>query len=223
MHVIKNAPIGYLENNTPQGVHWDYLEAIAKEANICIEKQLYPYPRIWESLAVGQHDGGIVFRSPTREHLVEFVAPIRRIQTVIIPHKSIKISHYKDLQNLTIGKTRGTKLNDAFDQDDSLNIVELNNYTQAALMLKTGRIDAIAGSSVVLSYQLQINQALDLVDLSNKFILGNREQWLQISKQSRQIKHIPAIRKAITKLKNNGELDRIMNKYYGPYWKQINN
>lgn len=223
MHVIDNAPIGYYdEQGRAKGVHWDYIEAIAKESNLCINIHLFPYARIWKSLENGAHDGGIVFSSPSHSNFVEHIAEIRTIQTVVVPHKNIKINRYEDLHHIIIGKTRGTKLSDRFDNDNKLNIVEVKTYTDAALMLKSGRIDAIAGSAVVLTYQLNLNNALHMVDLSNKFILGSRTQWLQMSKKSQNLNHAPALRKAVNSLKQKGVLDNIMTKYYGEHWRLVN-
>lgn len=223
LHVISNSPIGF-ENSDKEnvGVHWEYLTALEKATDFCINKTLLPYARIWQSIEHGKHDGGIVFKSDSRSNFIEYVAPIRTVKTVVIPVNGIKIRSYDDLTDLTIGKTRGTHLSKKFDHDASLKLIELNNYDQAAQMLKLGRIDAIAGSALVLSYQLRKYDVLDKVNLTNKLILGEKEQWLQLSKQSKHLDKIPELKQAIEQLQQNGRFDLIMDKYYGKRWKQIN-
>jgi polar amino acid transport system substrate-binding protein len=223
LHVIENAPIGF-ENTDglPTGVHWEYLSAIEKTTGICLDKALLPYPRVWQSIKKGKHDGGIIFKSDSNAKFVEYVAHIRSVKIVVIPVKGIEINSYTDLKNIRIGKTRGTLLNKQFDQDSSLNIIELNNYGQAAKMIERGRIDAIAGSALALSYQLKKYNALDSVDLTHKLVLGEKEQWLQLSKKSQHLDKIPQLRIAIEKLKQDGSFDALMDKYHGDEWRVIN-
>jgi ABC-type amino acid transport substrate-binding protein len=70
----------------------------------------------------------------------------------LYPLTGQQISTYDDLSGLIIGKTQGTRLIDIFDHDDKLNLLEVTNYKQAVNMLNIGRIDAIAGSALVLSF-----------------------------------------------------------------------
>jgi polar amino acid transport system substrate-binding protein len=222
-HVISNAPIGFKnDKGKEQGVHWAYLAELEKSTGICINKTLLPYPRIWHSIEHGSHDGGIVFKSESRSSLVEYVALIRMVKTVVIPVKGRNIKSYDDLQNIIIGKTRGTHLSERFDNDEDLNVIELNSYGQAAQMLKHGRIDAIAGSALVLSFQLKKYGVLDKVDINNKLTLGEKEQWLQLSKKSTHLNKIVELKQAVEKLQKNNTFKLIMNKYYGQEWQQIN-
>lgn len=218
-HVIKNEPLGYQNDSGEMvGVHWEYLEAIEQASGLCINKRLIPYLRIWRSLTNGDHDAGILFRSKSRADIVEYSSLVREVYTVVVPVKGMKINHYDDLQHLIIGKPRGTHLGDKFDNDKNLTIVELNSYQQAAKMLQKGRIDAIAGSGLVINYQLKKYKAFDKIDNEGKFIVGKKEQWLQFSKKSKHLDLIPKLNLAIEELKQNGRLDAIMDKYYGKDW-----
>ena len=222
-HVIQNEPIGYKDaSGNATGVHWDYLAAIEEESGLCINKQLMPYARLWLSMEKGQHDGGIAFRSKNHESLIHPVEKIRVLATVIFPRKDIKIDRYEDLAGLYIGKTKGTRLSDKFDNDESLLKVDLVNYKMAANMLKLGRIDAIAGSQIVLTYQLSKYNAIDNLTLEKPFVLGEREQWLQLSKKSKHLDHTEQLRDAINTLKLRGVFDQIMIKYHGQTW-QLHN
>ena len=177
-HVIKNAPLGFKNTDEESnGVHWEYLVALEKETGFCINKEILPYARIWQSIAQGNHDGGIMFKSTSRSNIVEYAALIRTVNVVVIPVNDINVESYNDLYTLTIGKTRGTHLSKVFDQDPNLNIIELNNYGQAAKMIKFGRINAIAGSALVLSYQLKKHHVLNNVNYIKKLTLGKKEQW----------------------------------------------
>jgi len=222
-HVINNSPLGY---QNPQGhgagVHWEYLSAIENKADICINKTLLPYPRIWKSIEHGQHDGGIVFKSSTRANFVSYVALIRRVKTIVIFNQGTTVTKYVNLRKLTIGKVRGTHLSEEFDNDPQLNIFKLNNYNQAANMLRLGRIDAIAGSALALSALLKKFDLINKVDLENRFVLGQKEQWLQLSVHSNHLDKIPKLKHAIEQLQQDGSFNQIMDKYYGQQWRTIN-
>jgi polar amino acid transport system substrate-binding protein len=224
MHVIQFAPLGYYDQSKKLvGMHADVLDEIETLSGICIRKRLMPYARIWKSIENGGHDGGIVFRSPERSSIVEYVALIKAFKTVVIPKTGKKIRSYDDLTALIIGKTRGTRLGDVFDNDYKLTILEVTNYKQAVNMLNIGRIEAIAGSALVLSYQLsQNNISKTSIDPTNHYVIGEREQWLQLSKHSKIDVDISKLQYAVKLMIDNGTLNNIMNKYYGENWRQIN-
>lgn len=177
--------MGYMDSGgQPSGVHWDYLEAIERKSGVCINKALQPYAKIWMSLSKGQHDGGIMFRSPKLDLVTEPLALIRSLRTVVIPKRGIPLKTDSDLKGSRIGKTRSTRLSNSFDSGQTLTKRKLNNYEQAAKMIRMGRLDAIAGSDLLLNYHRSKHQALEYIDIHNGYELGTRKQWLQLSKQS---------------------------------------
>lgn len=222
-HVIENKPQGYQYSTShTKGVHWEYIEAIESESGLCIKKTLTPYARIWRSLEEGNHDGGIIFSSPDRADIVRLIAPIREIKTVVVAKKSQQLEHYDDLYRLSIGKVRGSRLNDQFDNDDELNIVNLTHYSQATKMLSKDRIDAMAGGAQMIAYQLHTNNMNSLLDSGNRLVLGSRTQWLQMSQKSQHLDKADELAAAINRLVENGTFDDIMEKYYGPNWREFN-
>lgn len=222
LHVIDNRPLGFIgEDGLPTGVHWQFLSVLEKRSGICINKKLFPYPRIWKSIKFSGHDGGIVFRSQDRDSLVEYVAPILTVRTVVIPRKGITLKDYKDLKGLTIGKVRGTRLENRFDSDKAITILEVDTYEQVIQMIKTGRIDAMAGSGLGLSPFAGLDVS-EYVNLPGKLILGDRVQWLQISKHSKYLDKIPKLKQTIQQLQDEGIFDSIMAQFYGPHWKDMN-
>jgi ABC-type amino acid transport substrate-binding protein len=221
MHIIQNAALGYYDKDKKLvGMHTEVLEDLS---GICIRKRLMPYARIWKSIENGDHDGGIVFRSPERSDLVEYVALIKRFKSVVIPLTGQKISTYDDLSGLIIGKTRGARLSDIFDHDDKLNILEVTNHNQAFNTLNIGRIDAIAGSASVLFFQLTQNSIpVTNIDPTNNYAIGFSEQWLQLSKRSNSDVDIIKLQYAVKLMIDNGTLNNTMNKYYCENWLQVN-
>ncbi|PQJ55058.1 substrate-binding periplasmic protein [Psychrosphaera saromensis] len=222
-HVIHSEPLGYV-NDTGQvtGVQVDIINAIAKYSNLCINTFLMPYPRIWQGIELGKHDGGIVFRSQSRSYMVDYVAKIRAVKVAVVARKPIVLNSYDDLAGISIAVRRGVHLSERFDSDSELAIMEVNQYEQVIKMLMHDRVDAVAGSAFVLHYVLRTNNGLGKVDFSKKLNLGEKEQWVQLSKKSKHTDKIPALNNAVQALINDGVLDQITEKYYGPDWKVIN-
>lgn len=222
-HVINNTHLGLNQSHEGDtGVHWEYLEALEKETGFCINKTILPNTRMWQNIKMGKHDGGIMFKSDSHSNIVEYVALVHTVKTVVIPIIGADLKDYQDLYELSIGKARGIALNEKFDHDPKLNITELNHYNQVIQMVKLGRLDAIAGCASALDYHLKMYDAVDKVDYKNKLNLGEKQQWLQFSKKSKHLDKIPVFKKAIEKLRLDGTFNLIMNKHYGEKWKQIN-
>lgn len=216
-HVIHSEPLGYInQQGIPTGVHWEYLEAIKQHSGLCINISLMPYARIWASIKSGYHDGGVIFKSSSRNQFVEYAGHIQTIPTVVIPLQGINLNSYNDLYDLLIGNMRGVHLSQKFDNDKNLNLVEVTSFEQETRMIKLKRLDAIAGNAFALIYQLKKYGVLDKVSLDNQFKLGEKEQWLQLSRKSQQLDKLPVLRKSLQELKAKGVFREILLKYYDP-------
>lgn len=218
MHVIDASPIGfYDEQKNPTGYHWDYMTEIQKRSGIPMKLILIPYSRIWQSLENGDHDGGIVYRSPDRDSIVVYAAPVAERKNVVISQKGIILNSYNDLYKLkSIATMRGVRLGDEFDADP--NIIKIlksvYDYDTIVNMLIHGRYDAMAGNSVTMSYLLNKYNGVNEVELPG-IVVGKRVEWLQFSKKSRHLDKIPKLKETIEELKNEGFFDKVLEKYIG--------
>lgn len=221
MHVIQSIPLGYYDDSGNLiGVHVEMLEAIEQHSGLCFDKLLMPVPRIVKSLAQGQHDGGIILRSSKRDHMVELVAYITDIETVVIPRQGVKINDYSDLHEIVVGKIGGMPLSNNFDSDRELVLVQVNRYGQAAQMLERGRVQALAGGGGPLYHNLsKIDGIENIVDVSSIFVLGSKDQWLQLSKKSVHLDKSAQLKRGVGMMKHSGDYDRIKLKYYGSIYR----
>lgn len=222
-HVIHSEPLGYVNTEGQvTGVQVDIINTVAKYSGLCINTFLMPYPRIWQGIKTGKHDGGIVFRSESRGYMVDYVAKIRTVKVAVVVRKPIELNSYDDLRGISIAIRRGVHLSERFDNDSKLAIMEVNQYEQVIKMLMHDRVDAMAGSTFVLHYVLKSANGLDKVDFSKKLKLAEKEQWIQLSKKSKHTDKIPLLNNAVQTMIKDGTLDLITEKYYGPDWKIIN-
>lgn len=215
MHVVFNTSAGYL-NQTGKiaGFHADFLNALEKKTGICINKKLLPYARAKRSIVLGGHDGGILASSTDLDNKVIYVAKLLISKTIVIPKKGLTLNNYNDLSNIIIGKVRGAKLDEKVDNDENILFVELSNYQHGLEMLKKGRIDAIAGNNLGLTVIHELNMVED-VNLSGKFVLGQREVWFLLSNTSQHLDKIEQLREATLALVNEKVVEKILQKYFG--------
>jgi ABC-type amino acid transport substrate-binding protein len=223
-HVIDSAPLGFVDSNgDKRGVHVELLKNIEQISGICIRLELMPYARILYSLEEGQHDGGILFKYPQNASFIEFVAHVQDMQTIIVANRRFKLSSLASLDGLIIGKTRGTDLSDDISLAGKFNVVELTHYEQAAALLSKDRIDAIAGSALVLYYQLSnVHIGQEPIDFANKLVLGTRAQWLQISRKTSTSIDVVKLKKATETAVADPSYKALMQQYYGVDWQKVN-
>jgi ABC-type amino acid transport substrate-binding protein len=145
------------------------------------------------------------------------------MQTIIVANRRFKLSSLASLDGLIIGKTRGKDLSDTINLAGKLNVVELTNYGQAAALLNKGRIDAIAGSALVLYYQLShVYIGQEAIDFANKLVIGTRAQWLQLAKKTPTSIDVIRLKRATATAVADPSYKALMQQYYGVDWQKVN-
>ncbi|WP_413701056.1 substrate-binding periplasmic protein [Psychromonas sp. KJ10-10] len=214
MHIVFNASAGYLnETGKVVGFHVDFLNALERKTGFCMNKKLLPYARAKRSIELGGHDGGILASESDLDKSVIYIAKLLTSKTIIIPKKGLTLKNYNDLTKIVIGKVRGAKLDEAIDNDKNISFLEVSNYKHGLEMLKKGRIDAIAGNSLGLTVISELGMN-DEVNLSGKYVLGQREVWFLLSNKSEYITKVEQLREATLALIEENIVDDILHKYF---------
>jgi len=185
------------ENKACKATISELLTMILTKSNINFNLVNYPYARILHSLETGTLDSALIFKNKSISQSVEYLGPVSKSEVIILSSAQTSINSYHDLSKLrAIAVIRNAHFIDKFDNDKTLNKVNVDSYRQAMTMLKFNRVDAIIGSRIGLEYamqQLSVEQEL----LNNAFTLGTKEWWLHISKQSPFLKYRNEINLAI--------------------------
>jgi polar amino acid transport system substrate-binding protein len=223
MHVIDFPPAGFKNKfGKLTGIHVDFLEALQERSGICIDKKIMTYSRALKNIKMGKHDAGILNPSSDLDFYVDvqYIVKLITLKTIIIPKKGLGLNSYKSLQDITIGKVRGTPLGSSFDEDKH-EILELTSYGHGLNMLKRGRIDALAGNAGGMNVIGEFNLE-HYFNVSGKFIIGQREIWLVFSKNSDNLDQIKVIQTAAQALVDEGIVELIFEKFVGKNWKLLN-
>lgn len=186
------------------------VQEITKALNIKSKLAYYPYARIFNSLKIGELDLALTFKNSTNANDIEYIGPLSLSEIIVITKNNMPLRHYADLHQLKrIAVIRRAQVNEQFDQDNTLNKFNVNNYSQAVAMLKLNRVDAVIGSKVGIEYALR-QQGMDSTLTANALKLGTQEWGLHVSKKSPLMARLPTLRAAV---KNAYQADLIYQLY----------
>lgn len=230
-HVIATQPFGYSdEEGEPTGLHFEIVQELSKRSGIAIRPVIMPYNRIWTTLENGAHDGGIVWRSTERDALVDYLSFVWTDYITALTLKNKEITQYDDLYHgRQVGVMKSSSINDTFNNDTKVDKVIIGQYENAVTMLTANRIDAIVGNLFAYLYIARRNNMLDALSLPG-FYMGHREQWLQISKKSRNLIALPEAERTAVLAKlaatmqamvADGTVREFNRKYYGDVVNQV--
>ena len=221
MYVVINNVSGYLNaEGKISGYHVDVIDELASRSGICIDKSLVPYSRALKGLKYGEYDAGIVVRQEKMDPKLIYLTKILTSKTVLVPRNGITFSHYQQLSELIIGKLRGVDLDNTLAKSFNLLLIDLHSYEQGIRLLQKGRIDAIAGNSLMLGIVNKLG-LVDTVDFKAQLVLGKKEIWLAFSNKSSHIEQLNTVKQAAQAMVEDGSLELILEEYFGSDWKSI--
>lgn len=208
--ILRSYPFAYVDNDGAKvGTFWEYVDLISRKSKFDIDRRITPKARVVANLQSGASDAAILFKAQGLKDHVEYVAIVRSIPILIATQKGTLINSYEDLRQLkTVGIFRSGSINPEFDNDESIHKESVSNYPSLVKMLNSKRLDAIAGNGVVITALINQLCLQDTIDIS-PLIMGNREQWLVLSKQSAHLDKADKLKESVQRLKNEGALDLI--------------
>jgi polar amino acid transport system substrate-binding protein len=223
-HVIAAQPFGYIDDDgEPTGLHYELVQQLSIRSGIVIRPVIMPYNRIWVTLENGGHDGGIVWRSEERDSLVHYLSFVWTDYLTALTLKGQEITSYPDLHQVEVGVMTSSSISDAFNKDDKINKVFIAKYENAVTMLAAKRIDAVVGNLFAYLYIANRQGVIDELSLPG-YYMGQREQWLQLSRKSKKLLALSAdeqsnliekLSTTMTAMVADGTIRQLNNKYYG--------
>lgn len=213
-NILDSYPFGYTNAAGLQvGTYWEYVGELDKRTDLKIEREIVPKARVIEYLKRGIADAAILFKSPKIAEHVIFVSKIREIPIVVAHRKDTPIDRYEDLHKAQyVGHFRSGSVSIRFDNDEKINKVPIYTYPSMIEMLQKGRVEAIVGNGIVIQNLLK-KQCLGKDIKLSPMTLGNKEQWLVMSKKSKHLDATHQLREAIDSLRSDGLLDDIFDRH----------
>lgn len=208
-----------IEETEVSGINADVIRTIADELKLTFEPVRCPWKRCLSLLEEGKIDmAGTVGRTPERERYLNFIEPpYAKVpdQVLYLPQKAaVEITTYYDLyQFKSIGIERGARVAPEFDNDTTLNKIEITKLEQLLMMLDRGRLDVIAGNEMVMDYMIKaLGMSGKFKKASFRFESDDME-YLAISKKSPHIERLAEISQIISKLKSSGKIQMYIDSY----------
>lgn len=195
-----------------EGIHVNVLEALANELNRDLVFVQCPFARCLSLMKSGETDLfiGLIKTRARQEFLSYIPKPFSTqydpLQFFVRSDEDLQINSYEDLKKLNIGVLRGVSYFKQFDNDNSLNKIELVSYSQMLQMLLKGRIDTF------IEREESITPWIDPVTYKNKIDLAKYEynkgveSFIAISKKSPWANRIPELLTAQEKLIAQGKI-----------------
>lgn len=212
-------PFTFLDvgSNKIQGMMVDLIAAIGKEAGFEPDVQAVEFASLIPSLTSGRIDiiSAAMLITPTRQKVIDFSDPIFPYGEGLVVAKNDNTAYSQSLTELkgeTIGVQQGTIYLEQLQKMD--NIGEIRVYDSLANMMRDvdlGRIKAGMGDRPIIAYQLSQGKYNNLkLSESYKSQFGG-SIGLGVRKDEDTL--LKRINTALAKLKENGEVDRLVEKW----------
>ncbi len=212
------SPISYMQGNNLAGIDVDQFNQAARRLNIDVEILVMPFPRILRHMEEGTLDCMFAsFKTPAREVYMDFTSVPIHVSSLVFYEKNgsnITFNRLEDLKGLTVGLVRGYKNSAAFDEavDQGLvNVEFVTNIEQNFQKLRFGRLDLVlinrhVGGNIIKNLSIANIRPLPVPLIA-------QPAYLTFSKKRRLTHLVPLFDNELTKAKQDGSYQTIIDKY----------
>ncbi len=206
-------------SGTLTGFDIELMEALATELGVTIKWKDVAFDGIIASLQSGHAEIAIAGISPTEERKVnvDFSSVYYNSESGLLNYllfdSSKNIQSLEDLDGLVVGAQLGTvqaTLLEALSAEHNFTVDLRNTNTQIVEEIKAGRIDVLVVEKIISESIIEANENFDSVGFKSYLddAVGNA---IAFSKGS---EHVEDFNKALDTLKENGTLNKLINKWF---------
>jgi polar amino acid transport system substrate-binding protein len=211
-------PMVYIENEQFKGKNVEVMRLLAKRMNKNVEFIYCPFARCLLMTYQGQADMMVgIYKTDERQVNLDYVdQPFSSMSTPVrfylANDSSILLNDYDDLKELSIGVLRGASYFPRFDQDTTLNKVEMTTHKQLIDMLLKRRIDTFLGREISIKTRMPSDIYNNEFKLAPYIYSKKLDSYIVISKKSPLINELPEFKQAYRLMFESGEVSEILNK-----------
>lgn len=209
----------YFADELPHhGMVGEIITQAYQSSGFTVQFMQVPWPRAMKWIAIGKADAAATaYYTPARAKLFQFSQPYMTSPVVIFKKKNdfIQWESIRDLMGYDIGIISGNSYSLSFDTADELQKHIFYDETQLLKVLVKGRVDMVLLDKYVGAYLLskKLPEYLELIDVAPRPLAVNPLHLL-FSRQSDNVDaKLEAFNNGLNKIRDNGELARILNKY----------
>jgi len=214
MVTLGQIPYGFVTSKGEnKGVFYEILNEIISISQIGSSHKLIPFKRVVAKMKAKQTFCTIASNDDENIALFDLVEPIGfTIFAGILPGPNIDLNDYSKLKGLRIAVPLGAYISKRFKNDNNLLKIASSKYTNAIKMLKSGRVDAVAGAMPALMY-ISKTQGIEQAYFGKPLLLKSYDMYLLCSydlpKDTRRI-----LKQTIIDLKSKGKIQQILDSYF---------
>lgn len=219
---IESAPFGFVgKDGKPTGMMFEIGNLIATEAGFTYTNQITPYARSANTVARGDADFVLRYRSAELAEGAIPVAGVLSLPTIVVGKPELKLRTLANLRGKWVGMPRGGRFDDAFDAESEIQKYQVSDYSQMLKMLMNDRIDAALGSSIGLFYNAYL-LGIKKEQLGKPLVLSTQTFELHFSKKTADDETIAALKVAVARLKSRNEIRKVVDKYLNSFdWEMV--
>jgi ABC-type amino acid transport substrate-binding protein len=214
MFTLEQVPYGFVTpNGEKKGVFYEILSEIMSVSHIGTSNNLIPFKRVVARIDAKENFCTIAANDEENIALFDLVEPIGfQLSAGILPGPGIDLNDYSNLKDIRIAVPLGAYINEKFHNDTNIIKVSSSKYDNAIKMLKSGRVDAVAGAMPALMYLAQ-KQGINKEYFGKPLIFKPLDIYLLCSYGL-----APDVRaelkKTLIDLKSEGGIQQILDSYF---------
>lgn len=191
---------------------------IARRVGLDFRIEPLPYARLLHRIETDTIDVALAFRRRDAEAFSAYPACLFQVPIVAYARKGLPLTRYEDLATLKggIGIIRGVTYGERFESDSTLARSVETDFPPMLRKLAAGRLDGVAGSSVVLMHYAQAVAASDL--LGDRLLLTVTEACVQVPKARADAPLTQAIVTVAQAMTAERWAEALITRYVGPGW-----
>jgi len=206
-------PYGMLDEQGQLGGEFvDITNRLAVQTGIAFDNRLLPYPRAVATIEHGQSDLVVGLVTATLQRIAHQVAPVAYSDIVVIGRIGARFDSLLELHGKTVGYMRGASFDDDFQRDELIRKYETSSMPQTIQMLLAGRLDAIIGTGIAVSYALK-QMGLSDDALGAPLLIKRSLHWLHYSRKRYDNVTATLLKNGVERLRAQGFLDEVALRY----------
>lgn len=203
-------PWAYLDQTgQPAGLLHTLATRLAAVAGLPLENRILPHQRLRHEFRLGHGDFAVLFENPDLHDFALPIGEVLRSDMILVAEAdSSRELTFEALAGRPVGYIRGTYYGEAFEHDQGMVKIAVNNLDQALHMLKLGRLDAFLSSDILL-YHTFLAQGVNPSGYRMRIQSRGYSGHLYMRQEPSRPEQGPRIRTALETLRESGELAEI--------------
>ena len=197
-----------------EGFDMDLARAVAEEMGMTADIQNINFDGLIPALVSKNIDiaiSGMTINDERKKNVLFSEPYYQSGLTIVVKKDNTDINGFKDLAGKTVAVQIGTTSANMVKEMEGVTVTELNTPADCFMELKARGVDAVVNDRPVNDYYIKQTQAVGVKSLEDK--LSAEDYGIAMAKDNADLQK--KVNEALKKLHDNGEYDKIYQKWFG--------